>query len=257
MKPITVATWNIHGGVGLDGRRMPARIADVLAQMDADVIALQEFATPRDALDDFRTELESRLAMRACVGVTFRTQRREFGNAVLSRRPILDSRCIDLSFGMREPRNAIEMTIDVGGAQLRVIATHLGLAAAERRAQVARLADRLAETSVPTILLGDFNEPKWHGTLAALAPHVEFVAPPATFPSWCPLFRLDRIFATPPLRASLRVQRDRRSRIASDHLPLLADIDITAFATGLARTASTQSSRITMQADPRGEKETP
>jgi len=255
MKPITVATWNIHGGVGLDGRRMPTRIADALAQTEADVIALQEFAAPRGTLDGFGAELESRLAMRACIGVTFRTQRREFGNVVLSRRPILDARCIDLSFGVREPRNAIETTIDVGGAQLRVIATHLGLAAAERRAQVALLADRLAGTGVPTILLGDFNEPKRRGTLAALAPHVESGASAPTFPSWCPLLRLDRIFVTPPLRADLRVQRDRRSRIASDHLPLLADIDIAALAAGSDRTASTQPSRITMQAGSRGEEE--
>lgn len=254
MKTITVATWNIHGGVGLDGRRKPARIADGLAQMNADVIALQEFAAPRGALEEFRAELESRLAMRACVGVTFRTQRRDFGNALLSRWPILDSRCIDLSFGAREPRNAIEMTIDVRGSRLRVIATHLGLAAAERRAQVALLVDRFSETSVPTILLGDFNEAKGHGTLAALAPHVAFTETPPTFPSWYPLLRLDRIFATLPLRASLRAQRDRRSRIASDHLPLLADIDIAALA-GWDRTASTQSSRITMQAGSRSEEE--
>jgi endonuclease/exonuclease/phosphatase family metal-dependent hydrolase len=253
MKPITVATWNIHGGVGLDGRRMPARIVGVLVQMDADVIALQECAAPLGAFDEFRAELEQRLAMRACAGVTFRTRHREFGNVVLSRRPILDAQCIDLSYGTREPRNAIEMTIGIGGAPLRVIATHLGLAAAERRAQVARLADRLAETGVPTILLGDFNESKQRGTLAAWTPHVEFVTTPPTFPSWCPLLRLDRIFAMQPLRASLRVQRDRRSRIASDHLPLLADIDVAA----LDRTAATQSSRITMRAGSRSEEEAP
>ena len=253
MKPITVATWNIHGAVGLDGRRKPARIVDVLVQMDADVIAMQECAAPLGAFDDFLAELEQRLAMRVCAGATFRTRRREFGNVVLSRWPIRDSRCIDLSFSTREPRNAIEMTIDVEGAPLRIIATHLGLAAAERRVQVARLADRLAETSVPTILLGDFNESKQHGTLAAWAPHVEFVATPPTFPSWCPLLRLDRIFVTPPLRASVSVQRDRRSRIASDHLPLLADIDVAA----LDRTASTQSSRITMRAGSRSEEEAP
>jgi endonuclease/exonuclease/phosphatase family metal-dependent hydrolase len=145
------------------------------------------------------------------------------------------------------------MTIGIGGAPLRVIATHLGLAAAERRAQVARLADRLAETGVPTILLGDFNESKQRGTLAAWTPHVEFVTTPPTFPSWCPLLRLDRIFAMQPLRASVRVQRDRRSRIASDHLPLLADIDVAA----LDRTAATQSSRITMRAGSRSEEEAP
>jgi len=225
VKRITVATWNIHGGVGLDGRRRPARIGDVLARMDVDVVALQEFAAPRGMLDEFRTELESRLAMRAHVAVTFRTQRREFGNAILSRRPILDAKDIDLAFGAREPRNAIELMLDVDGTPLRIIATHLGLGAAERRAQAARLASRLLETSGPTILLGDFNEPRRIGSLGTLQSQVGFATTPATFPSPFPLLRLDRIFVTQPLRAALRVQRDYRSRMASDHLPLLADIE--------------------------------
>lgn len=243
VKRLVVATWNIHGGVGIDGRRDPARIADVLAQMDADVIALQEFAAPRGGLDDFRASLESHLAMRAQVSVTFRTERREFGNAVLSRLPVRDTAGIDLAFGTREPRNAIELTVDAGGAPLRVLATHLGLSAAERHAQVARLANRLAETEVPTILLGDFNEPRRCGSLAGLRPQIEWAETPTTFPSLCPLLRLDRIFVTAPLRAMLRVQRDSRSRIASDHLPLLADIEII----GPVRTASTQPSRIRMR----------
>ena len=226
MKRLVAATWNIHGGVGIDGRRRPERIVDALARMRADVVALQEFVAPRGGLDDFCALLESRLAMRAHVGVTVRTQRREFGNVVLSRWPILDAQRIDLSFAAREPRNALELMLDVDGTALRVIATHLGLGIAERRAQVARLASRLDETDLPTILLGDFNEPKWHGTLAALRPHVGFAATPATFPSPCPLLRLDRIFVTKGMAASVRTQRDWRSRVASDHLPLLADVDV-------------------------------
>ena len=142
MKRLVAATWNIHGGVGIDGRRRPERIVDALARMRADVVALQEFAAPRGGLDDFRAWLEARLAMRAHVAVTFRTKQREFGNAVLSRRPIVDAHVIDLAFGSREPRNAIEAMLDVHGAPLRVVATHLGLATVERRAQVARLASR-------------------------------------------------------------------------------------------------------------------
>jgi endonuclease/exonuclease/phosphatase family metal-dependent hydrolase len=75
------------------------RIVGVLVQMDADVIAMQECAAPLGAFDEFRAELEQRLAMRVCAGVTFRTRHREFGNVVLSRRPILDAQCIDLSYG--------------------------------------------------------------------------------------------------------------------------------------------------------------
>ena len=103
---------------------------------------------------------------------------------------------------------------------------------------------------VPTILLGDFNEPRRSGSLAGLRPHVEFGATPATFPSPCPLLRLDRIFVTPTLRATLRVQRDRRSRVASDHLPLLADVELAGHAARQGRTASTQPARITMRSGP-------
>ena len=228
VKRIVVATWNIHGAIGVDRRRRPARIVDVLGRMEADFIALQEFAAPVGAFDDFRELLESHLAMYAYVGVTFRTKHRAFGNAVLSRWPILAAKCIDLSFKSREPRNAIDLRADVAGAPLRIMATHFGLAGAERRAQTERLARELAQTDVPTVLLGDFNEPRRRGSLSALQPHVELAETPSTFPSLCPLLRLDRIFATRPLRTSLRVQRDRCSRIASDHLPLLADIDMTA-----------------------------
>jgi len=248
MKRLVVATWNIHGCVGIDRRRDPARIADALARMRADVVALQEFAAPRGGLDELRLRLESRLGMRAYSATTFRTERREFGNAVLSRWPIVDARCVDLSFAAREPRNAIELVLDVEGATLRVIATHLGLGAAERRAQVARLATRLAETDVPTILLGDFNEPRRRGSLAGLQSCVELSATPATFPSWCPLLRLDRVFSTAPLRAILRVQRDRDSRLASDHLPLLADIGFPEAVGEPTRTAATQRARSRISA---------
>lgn len=247
MNRLTVATWNIHGAVGIDGRRMPERVADVLARMDADLIALQEVVVLRGSLDDFCAALASHLAMRVHASVTFRKKHGDFGNALLSRWPMTDASSIDLSFASREPRNAIRSTIDLNGVPLRVIATHLGLAVAERRAQVVRLASELAQTSVPTILLGDFNESKLHGALAALQSHVEFAATPATFPSLCPLLRLDRILVTQPLRASLRVQRDWRSWIASDHLPLLADIDIASLANASSRTASTQHSPATMR----------
>lgn len=225
MDALTVATWNIHGGVGLDRRRAPERIAQVLSRLDADVIALQEFAAPHARFEAWRDELEQRLGLRAIVRPTLATARARFGNAVLTRLPVRRATCHDLGVGTREPRNAIELECDWRGAPLRLVATHLGLARDERRVQVARLLPRIAAAGMPVIVLGDLNEPRRRGSLAALERHLTLAASPATFPSPCPLLGLDRVLATAPLRTTLHARRDLLARIASDHLPLVARIE--------------------------------
>lgn len=225
MNALIVATWNIHGGIGLDRRRVPERIVQVLSRLGADVIALQEFAAPHAHFEAWRGELERRLGLRAIVQPTFASARARFGNAVLTRLPVRKATCHDLGVGAREPRNAIELELDWRGAPLRLVATHLGLVRAERRAQVARLLPRIAGAEMPVIVLGDLNEPRRRGSLAALEHHVALAASPATFPSPCPVLRLDRVLATAPLRTTLHARRDLLARIASDHLPLVARID--------------------------------
>lgn len=222
---LRIASWNIHGGVGLDGRFAPARIARVIAELDADVIALQEFGS-RNGFD-MRAHLERASAACAIVMPTLRKHGSDFGNAVLSRWPVREVACHGLGVAGREPRNAIDAVIDHRAGPLRVVATHLGLRAGERREQVARLCDVLdAPFSQATFLLGDFNE--WRGRgLAGLDRRFGMSTAVRTFPSPCPVAALDRIWIAPANACSdLRVHASRAARLASDHLPLVATVDL-------------------------------
>lgn len=220
---VRVATWNMHGGVGLDGRFAPFRIARVLGELDADVVAVQEFGSRRGF--DMLACLERAARARGTVMPTFRQRGCDFGNVVLSRLEVLTSACIDLACGGREPRNAVDLVLAAGGQPLRVVATHLGLRASERRRQLARLAAALQPAqAAATVLLGDFND--WRrGVPVELAGVFEALTAPPTFPSPCPLAALDRIWVEPrAAQVSLEVHRSRTARVASDHLPLVVTI---------------------------------
>ena len=224
--PVTVATWNIHAAVGLDGHFSPQRIADVLRETDADIVALQEVPLGGTHWPDVLGLLSRVLGRVGVAGPTFSVGGRHFGNAVLSRFPVLRTRRIDISFGAREPRGAVDADIHCHGSPVRVIATHLGLRTAERRAQVARLLQAFDTTAMPVLLMGDVNEWfVWGRTLRTLVSHFQPVPAPATFPACRPVFALDRIWIRPRHRlVRVRVHDSPLARIASDHLPLLAHI---------------------------------
>ncbi len=223
---LRVATWNMHGGVGLDGRFTPQRIARVIRELDADVIALQEFGSRRPAFD-MRAHVEHAASARAIVMPTFDKYGSDFGNAVLSRLPMRDVTCHGFDVAGCEPRNAIDLVIEHDGGPLRVIATHLGLRAAERREQIARMCAVLdVPSEEPVILLGDFNE--WRPrALLDLDSRFGMSAAPKTFPSPCPVAALDRIWVAPARSCvDLRVHKSRATRFASDHLPLVATLEL-------------------------------
>ncbi len=224
--PVTVATWNIHAAVGIDGHFSPQRIADVLRETDADIVALQEVPLGGTHWPDVLGLLSQVLDRVGVAGPTFSVGGRRFGNAVLSRFPVLRTRCIDISFGAREPRGAVDADIHCHGSSLRVIATHLGLRAAERRMQVASLLQAFDTDLMPVLLMGDVNEWfVWGRTLRTLVSHFQPVPAPATFPACHPVFALDRIWIRPRHRlVRVRVHATPLARSASDHLPLLAYI---------------------------------
>lgn len=225
--PLTIATYNIHGAVGTDGRFDPARIAGVLDELDAGIVALQEVPLGGKSMDNVLARLHEATGMASAAGPTYERDGNWFGNAVLSRHPIQTTRSIDISFGSREPRGALDTDILCHGQPLRVIATHLGLRPAERRDQIARLLDVFDTDTMPVILLGDVNEWfVWGRPLRWLVSHFEAVPAPRTFPSRWPLFALDRIWIRPRHRlVHVRVHRSRLARLASDHLPLVAHIE--------------------------------
>ncbi|WP_169732474.1 endonuclease/exonuclease/phosphatase family protein [Derxia gummosa] len=235
---IRLATWNIHGGVGADGHFVPNRIVDVLRELHADVIALQEVESGRTGFD-MLAWLAERCGMHSVAGPTLVRGGGDYGNALLSRFPVASRRLLDLSVPGREPRGAIVATLDTPPVPMRVIATHLGLAPAERRAQVRRLLAELTEIEAANgsalesaaretmVLMGDVNEwSLWGRPLRWLHRWFEDAPAPRSFPARLPLFALDRIWVKPrPMLVRVAAHRSRLARIASDHLPVVAVVD--------------------------------
>ncbi|HEY9396162.1 MAG TPA: endonuclease/exonuclease/phosphatase family protein [Burkholderiales bacterium] len=226
--PISIVSYNIHLAIGRDRRYEPQRILDVLREIDADVIGLQEVQLGAGGFDMLRF-LAKGLGFEAAAGPTLaHPERGAYGNAVLSRHPIRAVRPIDLSVRRREPRGALDIELTCPGRSLRVIATHLGLLPAERRTQIKRLLRAFEDDEVmTTVLIGDLNEWfLWGRPLRWLHAYFKETPSPRTFPSGKPLFALDRIWVRPrALLRDVRVHDSRLARIASDHLPLVGVVN--------------------------------
>lgn len=227
-----VASYNIHQCVGTDGRRDAGRIGAVIRDLGCDVIGLQEVDSRAGPHAESRQldYLAHVTGMDALAGSTILRHDGDYGNALLTRRPVRAVRRHDISFAGREPRGALDVDLDVDGRGVRVIVTHLGLRPAERRFQVRRLLDLLrpVEPGQVVVALGDINEwlpmgrpLRWlHGLLGS---------PPSqrTFPTWLPVFALDRVWVRP--RSSLIAVRSHTgalARVASDHYPVKALISL-------------------------------
>lgn len=225
---LRVATYNIHSGVGRDGRCDPARVAEVINELSADVVALQEVESRHGDLETLEF-LSRRTGLVPVAGPTMLRKAGTYGNALLTRAGITGVRRVDLSFPAREPRGALDVTLEIRGMPLRVLATHLGLRPAERRYQIETLLAALEpDDPMPTVLMGDLNEWfLWGRPLRRLHARFGEAPAPATYPAGRPLFALDRLWVNPlqSLRR-LAVHRSPLAHIASDHLPLLADIEL-------------------------------
>ena len=232
---VRVVTYNIHTCVGVDRRYDPGRISTVLREIDADIACLQEVDARRrsERHVDQWAYLGAATGYQVITGTGVRQTHGRFGNAILTRLPVLAARVIDLTVAGYEPRAAIDADVLVGDRVLRVIATHFGLHAAERRQQANRLMAAVGEP-VPTswhevnavLLMGDLNE--WRGRRGAirfLDRHLGPSTAARTFPSWMPVLPLDRIYAGgPAVLRDVDVYRSPLARLASDHLPLVGSL---------------------------------
>src|SRR5512140_185194 len=161
---LTIASYNVHSGIGTDRRFDLRRIGQVLQEIRPDIAALQEVGDfrGRTGFEDHPEILADLLGLHMAYGPNVVRNGRRYGNAILSRLPILKSRNYDLTFRHREPRGALRCDLDLGdGKVLHVFCLHLGLGVGERRAQEALLlsADiiRDALRTDPAVVCGDFN----------------------------------------------------------------------------------------------------
>ncbi len=168
--------------------------------------------------------------MTAIPGHTLTGADNSYGNLLLTRLTVEEAENVDLSWGRREPRGVIDARLrTAGGKRLRCLATHLGLALRERVYQRHLLITLLSqEWSGPTLLMGDFNE--WYpfsDTIRTLDRLLGRSAPRRSFPSSLPLLPLDRIWIQPAeMLSSVSVWRSPLARVASDHLPVVAELQI-------------------------------
>lgn len=228
---LSIASYNIHQSIGRDRQCKPGRIAEVIRDMHVDLIGLQEVDS-RPGLHKESMQMDylaHATDMEAVAGHTISRHTGHFGNVLLTRHPILSVRQVDLSVPGREPRGLIDADLDIHGHPLRVIATHLGLGAAERRFQVQRILHTIDERPSPwLVLLGDFNEwaplgrpLRWLNERLGRAPNH------CTFPARMACLALDKIWVQPQQAlAEIRPHDTPLTRIASDHLPLWARLEL-------------------------------
>lgn len=231
-RTLKVASYNIHKGVGTDRRRDPARILNVLNEVGADIVCLQEadlrFGSRASVLPRFLIEGHSDY-----LPVPLDVQGDSLGwhgNAILVRRGIAVESHDILHIPCLEPRGVVTARLRVGEASLTVFGMHLDLSGLWRVRQaraIAALAEA-ARASSPVVLMGDLNE--WRsvaGCFREFGKHFALLDPGPSFPSRRPLGRLDRIMHCEALTAQdCGVHRSALAATASDHLPVWAEFAV-------------------------------
>ena len=234
-RTLRVATYNIHRSRGLDGRTIPSRIAEVIRTIEPDVIALQEVVGAGPSSQGHAEEIGALLGMGWVMAPTRHLRGCLFGNVVLSRHPITHHAQYDLSWKTQEPRCCQRVDIAFGSDTLHLYNVHLGTAFLERRHQAGRLTAILHDRRVgtPKIVLGDFNE--WTKGLATsvLTERMQSIdlrkhlRRRRTYPGVFPVLHLDHIYYDGEVEvAKVELPRNRLALIASDHLPLVAELNV-------------------------------
>ncbi len=236
-------TYNVHRCLGFRGIDSTRDIAAVCGEADADIVALQELDAPETDEDEgahHARDLAESLGMQLLFCRTFRRGVGYYGHALLSRYPLELKKVTTFPAiePTAEPRGAIWARVTVSGTRLDVISTHLGLSRRERFAQSRELLGDSwlgsGELTRPCVLCGDLNAVptattyrRFHSVLKDAQRALHGHRPRATFPAMLPVIRIDHVFVSEDvLVRGVRVPYDTRSRRASDHLPLIVDLEL-------------------------------
>jgi endonuclease/exonuclease/phosphatase family metal-dependent hydrolase len=241
---LRVATYNVHGCVGMDRQRSESRIAEVIASMSADIVGLQELdlGRSRSAHADQAALIAAQLGWKYHFHPAMRSGDEQYGNAIVSRFPIALKRADEMPgvapWYCREKRIAIWMQAETDLGSVHMINSHFGLGRNERQLQAELLIGPTWLGSIapdePAILLGDFNSVRTSRAHRLIAGHlrdVRTLVRPArafrTFPTRFPSLAVDHIFVNTALHPTqLRVHRTPLARLASDHFPLVCELTL-------------------------------
>ena len=229
-----IVTYNIHSGIGRDKKHDYKRIGQFLASSGADVVLLQEMDTrppERDTAQDVR-DICAENTFKLIPSPASREADGWYGNAILTRYDVLSNDRVDVSQSGRQPRNVQIVELKTEKTPLTVVNTHKGLKKLERRSQFSllheHLSQRLKEKQTPLVLAGDFNEWQFFSKAFKGLNSLLFQQKVgATFPSHFPVFSLDRVWVTDDIKVkACRKLKNAKTRVYSDHLPVLIDIEL-------------------------------
>lgn len=238
----SIMTYNVHSCIGNDGKNMPLRIAQIIAGLHPDIVALQELdvGLSRTGCVDQARMIACELDMNFHFHPSLYIQKGRYGNAILSRYPIRPVKTGGLPSRRKEPRRgAIWVEVDIDGHRIQVINTHLGVTPVRRRTQSAVLLgpDWLgnARCRPPIVLCGDMNATPGsyvHHDFSQKLADAQLSLPGnhrprRTWPSITPFLRLDHVFLSREIVVkSCKVPRSMNAKMASDHLPLLVEVQL-------------------------------
>ena len=221
----SVASYNIHKYVGIDGIFDPERVARVIRELKAEIVGLQEIDSLFYRNGNRAGLMSEKAGLEIVLGPTRRNNNGHYGNALLTSYPVKEVRRIDLSVFGRQPRGALDVDLLIKGETVRVIVAHLGLGIRERRKQIRRLLDIFCSEQRPN---GNnarrFQRMVPPGKSAVPGPQLFWkISGPEDFPILHAFLPLDRIWIRPvDALVSISTHKTRLSRKASDHLPVKA-----------------------------------
>jgi endonuclease/exonuclease/phosphatase family metal-dependent hydrolase len=237
---LRIVTYNIHKCRGMDRRVRPERIVRVLMELRPDIVALQEVVSREGGAreEDQARFVAEELGFHFAFGENRRHKGGRYGNVVLTRFPIESHQNYDIStIWGRENRGCLRTDVRLNDATLHVFNVHFGTRFFEQRKQARKLVDDGIvvndELRGPRIVLGDFNEWLRGSVTHTMTAHLDkanvrrHLKKSRTFPGRFPIFRLDHIYFDRTLRLKrLARHRSETALVASDHLPLVADLSL-------------------------------
>jgi endonuclease/exonuclease/phosphatase family metal-dependent hydrolase len=263
---LRIMTYNVHRCLGMDGKLSPERIARVISQYDPDVVALQELDVGRARTGgvDQAHMIAQYLEMDFHFHPAIHVEEERYGDAILTHLPMRLVGAGKLPGSARwpqlEPRGALWVAVELAGTEIQVINTHLSLRRSERAAQAEALlgAEWLGHPDCrpPAVLCGDFNAlpsspvcRKLQSRLCDAQAELESHQPAKTFFGRYPTARIDHVFIDPGTKViDVEVPNSQLVRVASDHLPLIVELQIPAV-TGARRHSTQASTRSVVQTD--------